>query len=742
MEVFRLINLSHQSIIIMLTLKKFDLKSQSWLDGVVEYKNTLLERMFPDLDIAIGDASEFLEKECLDLDGAIAAIDAGMTGYEIAGASGARKSGKVLFVRGADRDCFSRFFGSNSNCINYGSNLVTECRATFELGVTILVVQDGEYDTGDCHAKCSRDFAMGVVGNVQSPFQFRAAVKAKYSWVAKGTIAFSFDTGGYDLVLPVSCFKGNKVKPGVYNPKTLYFGVVHTAEVRHVKMSYSVTQYLPWSAVEADILPGTIAAAKHLRHIQTDIRALTEYLTAQPGIDCEEEEDSDRYISPVAEIVAADVHGQLIQHPWVVRHVKDMLAARWMRLATAGTVQFQSCMTQPDEGIPDGVCCIPHLPEGEVIVFPYPCRWKWDIAIWQNKHFPQWTGYEGVIVANAATLLTLGRDTDGDFLQFLPASKLPNVAAAVKTFGEPPELTKPKKEKVEGTLGEIAVRSMDNAVGLITYAIALAWAIGAHHYIPRLAQELQIEVDSLKNVQRADRKYIDDTLKAMGQHTVAWLKDRDSKDAFTTRPIDVSGSDTISKLAIAVNQIWSPLQAVERPLIQFRTLFPESPAAWRERAAMRRDEYQQRISAAAGDRKQIAKVIESLVESTATISDGKKMIAAAAFWYACHIQKSGTASLVFHAFKQQILTQLATPQFAKFTIVGTQHSSFAGFTWNGECYTVQVVNSEIFPDRQEIYIDDYLVGLLSNDSPRFESGKLLDICLHSYKQSIKAEVVA
>ena len=52
------------------------------------------------------------------------------------------------------------------------------------------------------------------------------------------------------------------------------------------------------------------------------------------------------------------------------------------------------------------------------------------------------------------------------------------------------------------------------------------------------------------------------------------------------------------------------------------------------------------------------------------------------------------------------------------------------------------MNSEVFPDRQEIYIDDYLVGLLSNDSPRFESGKLLDICLHSYKQSIKAEVVA
>lgn len=405
----------------MLTLKKFDLKNYVWSQDTeaqpIIYRNTLLGTMYPELDIAIGDASEFMGEKESDIDGAIAAFDRGFEGYQIVGASGSRKKGYAFFVRGDNANCFSRFFGSPSNCINYGSNLVTNCSNVFEMKVTILVVPDGEYGTGDCHGKCSKEFALGTVGQLQRPFQFRGAVKAKHSWVAKGTIAFSFDTGGYDLVLPESCFKGNKVKPGVYNPHTLYFGVVHQAEVRHVKMSYSVTQYLPWSAVEADILPGTIDQAKKLVYLQSNTRELAQFLMADKAIDCEDEVDSDgnqsQYTSPIAEIVEADIHEQIIEHPWIARKVKELLRKRWLKLATAGAVQFQSCMTQPDEAIPDGVCCIPHLPEGEVIVFPYPCRWKWDITIWQNKHFPQWRGYEGVIVANAATLLTLGRDSDG-----------------------------------------------------------------------------------------------------------------------------------------------------------------------------------------------------------------------------------------------------------------------------------------------------------------------------------------
>jgi hypothetical protein len=735
----------------MLTLRKFDLKKNVWSAETevqpVIYRDTLLSAMYPDLDIAIGDVSGFVKTEEPDIPGAIAAMDAGFEGYRIVGASGSRKKGHALFVRGDNQDCFSRFFGSPSNCINYGSNLVTECSKTYEVKATILVVEDGKYGTGDCHGKCSRDFALGTVGQLQRPFQFRAAVKAKHSWVAKGTVAFAFDIDGYDLILPVSCFKGNKVKPGVYSPKTLYFGVVHEAEVRHVKMSYSVTQYLPWSAIEQDILPGTITQAQKLVHLQSNYAALAQFLLADNSIDCDqdkEEEESDHYVSPLAEIVEADVHGQLIEHPWVVRHIRDLLKKRWTRLATAGAVQFQSAMAMPDDNLPDNTVCIPHLPEGEVIVFPYPCRWKWDLKVWNNIHTNTWRGYEGIVAGSHSTMLSLGRDYDGDFLQFLPASLLPNVAAAVKSFGQPPALTKPAKQKIEGTLAEIAVRSMDNCVGLITYAIAKAWAVNNHQVIPRLAQELQIEVDSLKNVQRADRDYIASVLQAMGSTEVAWLKDHKEPDVFITRPIAISGEDTISRLAQQVNAIWEPMLLKERSLIEFRDLFPaDFPESWRERATQRRNEYNKKITAASVDgTASIRSVVEEIRALGTRIPEHQKMTAASAFWHVCHVQKSGTASFVFHAFLEQIKERLAEQRFARLQIVGFKYGDFAQHCWAGESATITIAQcaDERFSDRLEARIGNQRLGLLASDSAKYPAGAQLNVTLTTNKGTVVARV--
>lgn len=769
----------------MLTLKKFDLKDYVWSQDTevqpIIYRNTLLGTMYPLLDIAIGDASGFMEGEEPDIDSAITAFDRGFEGYQIVGASGSRKKGYAFFVRGDNTDCFSRFFGSPSNCINYGSNLVTNCSNVFELKVTILVVPDGEYGTGDCHGKCSKDFAFGVVGQLQRPFQFRAAVKASevklekldepcfkdpslctentdeegssnflspdslHSWVAKGTIAFSFDTGGYDLVLPESCFKGNKVKPGVYNPKTLYFGVVHQAEVRHVKMSYSVTQYLPWSAVEADILPGTIAQAHKLVRLESNTRELASFLYADKALDCEEEcdEEDTRYISPVAQIVEADVHGQLIEHPWVVRHVREMLRKRWLRLATAGAVQFQSCMTMPDDSLGDRIVCIPHLPEGEVIVFPYPCRWKWDLQVWQNVHSDKWRGYEGIIAGSHSTMLTLGRDFDGDFVQFLPANLLPNVAAAVKEFGGAPELTKPAKRKNDGTLGEIAVRSMDNCVGLITWLIAAAWANGSHKLIPRLAQELQIEVDSLKNVQRADRRWLDDVSSSMYGKIPLWLSSYKDEPVFMAYAIPCNGDDTISRLATQVSIIWKQFVPKERSLIEFRDLFPACfPDSWRIKASNRRDEYQRKIKAAVKGGVSIASVIEELRELGSSVPEQHKFTAASAFWHVAHVQKSGTASFVFHAFLDQICEQLKDVHFSKLQIVGSRYGDYPEHTWNGEKQVITILNSHDpkFQGRLEAWIDYSKLGLLAADSAKYPAGTELYCSLTTVKGTVVAQV--
>jgi hypothetical protein len=236
------------------------------------------------------------------------------------------------------------------------------------------------------------------------------------NWVAKGTVAYNPELSGteFSIAVPRSAFKGNS--PGVSGGrfvKNLIVGVVHIAEVRRVNMSYSVTQFLPWSAVESDILPSTIDAATQLSAMVGNPQALAEHL-----LRCvpEEEEESDepQYIPALTLVLEADVHGQLISHPWVIERVYELFRSRWLKLALAGAVKFNSSMVIPDEGLADGEVCIPGVPDGmEVIVFPYPCRWQHDLAIWTNRVVPKWENYSGVIVANAATQLTLARDSDG-----------------------------------------------------------------------------------------------------------------------------------------------------------------------------------------------------------------------------------------------------------------------------------------------------------------------------------------
>ena len=331
-----------------------------------------------------------------------------------------------------------------------------------------------------------------------------------------------------------------------------------------------------------------------------------------------------------------------------------------------------------------------------------------------------------------------------DFLQFLPASLLPNVAQAVKEFGNAPKLSKPAKQKVDGTLGEITVRSMDNCVGLITYAIAKCWALGNHGEIPELAQQLQIEVDSLKNVERADREYVARVLKSMSRQKVYWLSDKDNLKTFTEKPISVCGDDTISHLAAAVNAVWKPALFKERSLIEFIDLFPNKfPEAWLKRASRLRDEYMARIKSVNGDKHQIIEVIKHYKEIANGLKDYQKFPAACSFWRSCHVQKSGTASLVFHMFKEEIKQQLAIPQFGTLTIVGGDKNDYAGHKWTGVEESIQIVDSNQprFKGRFEVRIGERFLGLLATDSAKYPSGTHLRVFLKTYKSSIFARVI-
>jgi len=745
---------------VSLILPIFDLVDKVWLpEGCeISYRNTLLGHLYPDVKFAVGDVSSMLAEKKPNYAAIAKILDTGFEDYHLVGASGARKHGRVLFAKGGG-DYFTRFFGSNANAISYGSNLTTECKEIITIAVKLLVVADDdtEYDVGDCHGKTGFRLSYLLTESVNNPFQFRAASQFP-AWIAKGTIAYSekVENSDYDLVLPVSCFKGNKVAPGEYDLPELTLGLVFASpEIKHAtkrldwrrcSLSYSVLQYLPWDAVEKDILPATIKAANGINETLTNQRKLAECLLGSEDYDTEIEENE--YKSTLARLVGADIHGQLTSHPWVVDKVTEMFRGRWITLATAGSVKFNSSMVMPDESLPNDCIYIPGLPEGEeVIVFPYPCRWKYDIKVWRNVHLETWEDCEGVLVVNQATALKLGRDFDGDHLQWLPTYKLPNVAIAVKNFGESPMNQgdiKPKKQPVVGTLGEIATKSMANDTGLITWLIAKAWAMGREDLVNKLVPQLQAAVDSLKGATPPDKKLLNEISKQL-KGDIAWLNENKNKECYLTQLVTDDGrGDTISRLVREMNKLWVAPNLRKSKFSVFKPLFPQPHANWLKKAKLRCAEYTAAIRTVSKEEIDSVQKGEFVYSSTVTtyvekrkavvkkwktLLDGctskkSRVDAVGAFWYAKHHSNSIDQSNTFICFLvglEEICERLQTLRINKLqvceTAAGTNHSDYPGYQWQGEVMPLRLVvhtNGYLFAQDED---GKYLGYLSVNDSP-------------------------
>jgi hypothetical protein len=690
-------------------LPVYDLVSQQYIPGyTVTFRNTPLQKLYPDVEFAIGTAKEPNLKLAAQL------IDAGFDGFKAVGASGSRKHGNVLFARNCD-DAFTRYFGSNMNAINYGSNLVTECKIVETISVEILVVEDGEYGTGDCHAKCSVQFA-DYFNFLYHAAQFRA-IAPKLLWMAKGTVT-AIDTE-WDLIIPVSAFKGNKVKPGEYKTE-IVFGVKAISKNTPYPISYSVLQFFPWEAVEKDIVPKTVRAAKELN-----------YISSSPASMLKEIDQAKENFSG---LIAADKYNQLTTHPYVVSKLAEMHQQKWLQLCLGGAVKFASGMTQPDESLPDNYCYIPGLPEGEeVIVFPYPCRWKYDIRIWKNTHLPQWVNVEGILVANAKTLLDIGRDTDGDQLAWLPASCLPNIADAIRCAGSPPEeQPKPPKIPLQGTLGEIAVKSMCNDTGLITWLIAKCHALGMEYAVNALVPELQAAVDSLKGATPPHAKKISAISTSIKEEKVAWLAEYKKQITCKTQPFSDDGrTDTVSMLVREISKYWKPIEVRTTSLPAFLPIANQPNTRWLERAKEICAEYRKDLI---GLYKVLKKydVVPLAVQKRhdemlsalfakyrakfAGLSPEQKEKAFDAFWTAQHNSNEGVASLSFVCFADVICERVKSLRIGRLRI-SPKYASYPDFVWQK-----QQVIATIQQDENGSYVvyhesGNIIGGLIINACP-------------------------
>jgi hypothetical protein len=198
---------------------------------------------------------------------------------------------------------------------------------------------------------------------------------------------------------------------------------------------------------------------------------------------------------------------------------------------------------------------------------------------------------------------------------------------------------------------------------------------------------------------------IDELVAPMSDRWVEWLSDRKNKEAFTTRPLNCSGTDTVSRLASAVSKCWKKPSCRIAPLADFAYLFPRPEPLWFQKAGMRQAEYKAEMAAAnalcnvyskKGEKapryveEQCRELRQAVCEKYGHLLDAcpDTLKAAAAIWHYAHNPQSLGAGFAFLTCLPEILGQLETLQLDQFNVFHIKavvpHPVLAAVVWNGE----------------------------------------------------------
>ncbi|MBP0015319.1 MAG: hypothetical protein J7525_19690 [Roseofilum sp. SID3] len=758
------------------TWKVWSCPGKAWKeDPPVVLRNILLASLHPNIRYAIGEVAKTETNPAL-----LAPFKTESTQYSLDLASGSRNHGRFTF---SSKELGPFYYGTSVEDqwkrIIYGSIVHTGCKNLVYQEMTYIVIDDEVdetdpegYQTGDSHAKCSQALMnflrenlhseLQGVSNPNRPVQFRAALPNR--WVAKGTIAYNpkLDNEPAELVIPKSCFKGNKPGLGNHTGKLL-IGIVFEAEQRRAKPGWMFWQWFSFETLEKDgIISKMQEKCNELSAAVTNIQLLSELLRIDEEESQEEVNDDDgvttevEYVNNMVKIIQSDKNGLLLGHPWLMSRIKSRLREIWLNLAKAAGVRFHSVMTQPDESLahyhkvlPDGsiegekVFCAPDYSEGMYIMFINPMRHWGDTQIWENKHEGTYANSTGVLAAPRLLLLSLGRDTDGDFVQMIQAEKYFHMTRAIANFSDAPVTQKFPKMALSGNLQQIALRSMNDMTGIVASLLGRARAANAENIVLEippggeqteaiemriidfLSQQLQIAVDSLKsaypnnvNGLNAVGKFLND------QNAEApWLKGFKDPEVYISKPCPVnpSATDTVSRLVKVVNANWVAMADTGKRADEFQEVLYNTEAGidfdnnQLNIANKHRLNYGQEIRAAIawknahdGDSTKIRQVVEKYRQLKQEILDIPDSTGdpyppqswAAAFWFTSHKTREGTAGCVFTMFTDEICEMLLEhkPEETKvITCYGCQYGQWAAPKdsplWNGQLVNIKVVST-------------------------------------------------
>ncbi len=551
--------------------------------------------------------------------------------YSLDLASNSRSHGRFTFNQ---RPIGKTYYGGAADeqwkRIIYGSIMHTGCKHLIAREIRYIVTDDtrrvnGEFqddktngrhwETGDSHAKASQYF-MQILGagssaieaisgqDVTIPIQFRIAAFQK--WVGKGTVAYNpaLDDSGYDLAIPLSSLKGNKLKLGNYQDKLLC-GLVFEGEERTAKAGWMLFQWFSFATLQTDsIISRLIDKCNRLVAAFDSIQNLAELLRIdQQEAELEVQEGADNiqseteYINTAMSVIKWDTRGKLLLHPYIIDKVKERLRTIWLNFAKAGGVRFWSLMCQPDNYFEkyesrdpvtekmvfsEKVFCAPGMKEGEYIVFCNPMRHWGDCQLWINRHEGRYAKANSLMAASTQLMLNLGRDFDGDFVQLIASKEYPALRNAIANFEAPPSVDKLPKMALQGNLQQVAINSMNDKTGIVASLLGRARGAGVEsivlnippggeqteakemRIIDFLSQELQIAVDSMKSAypnNDAGLQAVTTYINGLGDRgQIPWLSDFKDEQCYLTRPCAVAPDaiDTVSRLVQLVNSYWRP----------------------------------------------------------------------------------------------------------------------------------------------------------------------------------------
>ena len=545
----------------------------------------------------------------------------------------------------------------------YGSLLTSSCLEGVKTceGLRIKIVdfesKDPEeraeaekYQTNDCRGMITPDLLKQLGGKVSRPFQFRFTQLDSWSkdseeslpsFVAKGTLLADLDgvltSEGIDIVLDRSSIKGinKKALPDLIPCDEYEFDKSVIGNRGNAKsIDYDPSwQYLMWyseDALRQDVVPATKEVAQQLAAVQGDPMALNKLIVDEhdkqlarrkeqqtlsdesEGVDGEEttkkhKEEELRLVK----LLRNDEFCLMDKSPFVAEAKQNWTKNKWCEIAVNGVLDLSSGMAQPVANLERGQVCVPHLPEGDVVLTRYPIVSSDNIRIYENTHREDLMRYKGVVFIHPEDFKDYHQgDFDGDQAVVSVANKTPNIARETLRAGELARYAPVKQrtkvsylevedengERKHKTLSSIAAASSQNKIGIIAVAIGrVATSLPVEEentklferqrtkLLDRLFDALQVEVDSPKSALRHEdideikgTELLKDVNKWAEKHPSRLFDFKSDERLYKTFAMPADELNAINVIAReAVNPHWEPVQIRHRERHEFRYIFAQ-----------------------------------------------------------------------------------------------------------------------------------------------------------------------